>query len=179
MLIRVNETIILRPLSARDADTLFLLVEQSREHVQKWLPWLKHIQSSSDALFFITNEEELARKQKSMILGIFMASSCIGVIGFHQLDFQNKIGSLGYFLEKQYEGKGIMTQSATALISYAFFELKLNRIELRIATENAASNKLAKRLGFIKEGILRQVEWLETKYVDHVVYGLLKEEWEE
>ena len=53
----------------------------------------------------------------------------------------------------------------------------LNKIEISIAEENFRSRALPKKYGFKEEGIIRDAEWLNDKYVNHVLYGLLKSEW--
>ena len=68
-----------------------------------------------------------------------------------------------------------MTSACEAVIDYCFSELKLKRIEIRVATENHKSQAIPERLGFQKEGCLKSAEWLYDKYVDHYVYGLIKE----
>ena len=52
--------------------------------------------------------------------------------------------------------------------------MKLNKIEIRVATENVKSRALPERFGFKEEGVIRDAEWLYDRYVDHVVYGLLR-----
>ena len=71
-----------------------------------------------------------------------------------------------------------MTRVASALTAYAFNHLKLNKVEIRAAEENKKSRGIPERLGFVKEGRIRQAEWLYDHYVDHVVYGILAEEWD-
>ena len=71
-----------------------------------------------------------------------------------------------------------MSRALKAVIDYGFKELGLNRIEVCVATENEKSRALPERFGFTEEGILRQAEWLYDHYVDHIVYRLLREEWE-
>ena len=66
----------------------------------------------------------------------------------------------------------MMTDACRALIDTLFSEYDLNRIEIRAAVQNVKSQAIPERLGFTKEGCLRQCEWL------HFVYGLLKEEYE-
>lgn len=70
-----------------------------------------------------------------------------------------------------------MTSVSKALTDYAFTELKLNKVEIRAAAENQKSRSIPERLGYKEEGTIRQAEWLYDHYVDHVVYGMLAEEW--
>jgi ribosomal-protein-serine acetyltransferase len=71
-----------------------------------------------------------------------------------------------------------MTKACRTLITYAFTELALNKVEIHGATENIRSCAIPKRLGFTQEGILRDAEWLYDHYVDTVIYGLLAREWQ-
>lgn len=73
--------------------------------------------------------------------------------------------------------RGLCPRSFQAVIDYGFKELGLNRIEVCVTTENEKSRAIPERFGFKEEGTLRQAEWLYDHYVDHIVYGLLKEEW--
>ena len=70
-----------------------------------------------------------------------------------------------------------MTKALERYIEYAFNNIGLNKIEIQVATENFKSKALPKKLGFKEEGTIRDAEWLNDKYVDHIIYGLLKSEW--
>ncbi len=70
-----------------------------------------------------------------------------------------------------------MVGACRALVDYLFFELKLHRIEIRCATGNAKSCAVPKRLGFSKEGVLRQAQAFDGHFLDIEVYGLLAEDW--
>ena len=83
---------------------------------------------------------------------------------------------MGYWLDKEAQGTGLMTRSCSALLEHAFAELDLNRVEIRCAVDNARSRAIPERLGFRLEGQLRQAEWLYDRFVDHAVYGLLARE---
>lgn len=174
---QVDNEIKLRMLSARDADSLFEITMQSKEYLKEWLPWLDDIRSPSDSMAFIKNSFLIYNNRQGITAGIFLNEQLVGVISFNKLDFNNKIGYIGYWLAKHHQGKGIMTKSVAALVSYGFEELSLNRIDIRAASGNWPSRAIAERLGFRKEGCLRQAEWLYNRHVDHVIYGLLKEEW--
>ena len=83
---------------------------------------------------------------------------------------------VGYWLAQEYNGKGIMTQSVRDLIRLGFDDYSLGRVEIRCAVENRKSRAIPERLGFKQEGTIRRAENLYGKYVDHVVYGLLRQE---
>ncbi len=72
-----------------------------------------------------------------------------------------------------------MTRACRALVGHAFTELNLNRVEIRCASDNARSCAIPERLSFRREGLLREAEWLYDRFVDHVVYGLIRSEWNE
>lgn len=59
-----------------------------------------------------------------------------------------------------------------------FEQYKLHKIEIHCAVENDKSQAIPKRLGFQQEGVIRSAEWLYDRYVDHQIYGMLKEEWQ-
>jgi ribosomal-protein-serine acetyltransferase len=84
---------------------------------------------------------------------------------------------LGYWLGEEYQGKGLVTAACRALVEHAFGELGLNRVVISCATENEKSCAIPERLGFRREGIERQAEWLYDHFVDHVTYSALASEW--
>ncbi|MNY76832.1 putative ribosomal N-acetyltransferase YdaF [compost metagenome] len=70
-----------------------------------------------------------------------------------------------------------MTRCCTALINYGFSELGLQRIEIKAATTNTKSQAIPRRLGFKEEGILRQAELVGGKFLDLVLFAMLRDEW--
>lgn len=166
----------LRLLEVRHAPELFKLTNQSRQHLREWLPWVDIINSSADSGKFIDVALEQFRQNNGFQSGIWYEGELAGVIGLHQISWTNKSTTFGYWLGEQFLGKGLMTAACRALITYCFDELDLNRVEIRIATENRKSQAIPERLGFTYEGRLRQVEWIHDRFVDHSVYSLLKEE---
>jgi len=100
-----------------------------------------------------------------------------GVVGYPRIDWLNRSTSIGYWIGEKYQGLGLVTKSCSRVLDYSFGRMGLNRIEIRCATENLKSQAIPERLGFKKEGLIRQAEWLYDHYVDHVVYGMLESEW--
>ena len=72
-----------------------------------------------------------------------------------------------------------MTVAVKALVRQGFEELELNRIQALVATGNLSSQAVCDRLGFKKEGVLRQAEWLYDHYVDVTMNSLLSSEWKQ
>lgn len=162
-----------------DAEEFFNLIICSKEYLKKWLGWLDNIKEVNDTVGTIKSRlgeiEETGGYPKSVL--ILYEGKIAGTIGFNQLNKTSRIGVIGYWLGEKFQGKGIMTKAFKAFINYGFKELRLNRIEVRVAVENKKSRALPERLGFTEEGRVRQAEWLYDHYVDHIIYGLLAEEW--
>ncbi|MBD64995.1 MAG: RimJ/RimL family protein N-acetyltransferase [Halobacteriovoraceae bacterium] len=175
----VNNEITLHPVSMDMAQEIFKAVDSDRDHLRKWLPWVDITRTVNDTKAFCEMCSEQLKAGKGYQFCISYKGKVVGGLGQHDIDEKNKKTSLGYWLHSDYTGKGIMTQSCEAFIRYIFEVQKLNRIELRAATENIPSKKIAQRLGFKPEGISRQAEWIGDRVLDHQIYALLKSEWDE
>ncbi|MBO0993896.1 GNAT family N-acetyltransferase [Bacillus sp. SD088] len=169
----VDEELYLRMVEEEDAEELFRLTDQSREYLREWLPWIDRIKSKEDSIAFIQSSQQGFAEFTSMTLGILYRGKLIGVSGFNEMDPENKAASIGYWLCKDFQGKGIMNRVVRSLMDYAFHILEFNRIEIRVAAGNKRSQAIPEKLGFKKEGILREAEWLYDHYVDHIIYSFL------
>ena len=167
----------LRLVEESDAKELFALVDRERTHLREWLPWLDTNATLADTRAFIDHSKEQHFHNRGFQAGIWYDSALAGIIGYHPIDWQNRMAMIGYWVGKQYEGKGIVTEACRTLVGYAFDELALNRIEIRCATGNVKSCAIPARLGFIKEGIIADGEWLYDYFVDLNVYRMLAREW--
>lgn len=174
--LRVSDMILLKQLGASDGSKLFALVDKNRQRLREYLPWLDKNTTQEDSVYFINDCQEIFDKNGAVNFGIFFEEKLVGLTGYHPLDNANKIGSIGYWIDSDHSGQGIMTKATQAVIDFGFKDLKLNRIEIRCAVHNVPSNAVAKKLKFKFEGTLRQVENLYGKYVDHNVYSFLSNE---
>jgi ribosomal-protein-serine acetyltransferase len=170
---RVNDRIELRSLQLTDAEELFALTEANRDYLRTWLPWLDATNSVADTKKFIEYILASLANNRGLTATIFYEGSMIGLVGYNQIDRHNRIGYIGYWLAKDYQGKGIMTKSCRAIIDYGFTALDLNRLVITCATENKSSRAIPHRLGFIHEGTIRDAEWLYDRFVNHEIYALL------
>lgn len=173
----VDKDIYLKLLNVEHTEDLFELIDKNRKSLRKWLPWVDTTRGVEDTRKFIYSSIGQYSRNDGFHAGIWYKDILVGVIGLHMIDHNNRYTSIGYWLDEEFQGKGIMTKACDALIRYIFNELKLNRVEIRCAEENIKSKAIPERLGFVKEGILRETEFLYDHYVNHVVYGLLRDEW--
>lgn len=170
----VNNDIRLGLLEVRHAEELFALTDQSRESLEKWLPWVAFTRTVQDSKNFIEGTLKQFSDNNGFQVGIWYKDELAGVIGLHGINWTNKSTSIGYWLGSSFEGKGLMTKACQAVIQYCFEEYGLHRIEIRAATGNHKSIAIPERLDFTKEGCIREAELLQNGFVDHYVFGLLK-----
>ncbi len=100
----------------------------------------------------------------------------IGTIGFNNFKKEHR-ANIGYDLQYKYWNKGYMTESLNAVIEFGFNVLKVNRIEAEVMPGNIGSERVLEKLGFAKEGILRQWMYWNGNHHDMSMYSLLKKEW--
>ena len=98
----------------------------------------------------------------------------VGLFAFHE---QNRLAEIGYALAREHWGRGYMHEALTAAIDYAFGPLALRRIEADTHPRNAASVRTLERLGFAREGLLRERWQVGDEISDSLVWGLLARDW--
>ena len=167
----------LRLLEHHHAKELFSLIDNNRAYLRQWLPEWDVQKSLEDCKGVIKSSLEQLAANRGFTLGIWWEGRLAGMIGVGHIDWENRSTMIGYWLGEEYQGKGLVTGACHAVIDYLFSELKLWRVEIRCATTNPKSCNIPKRLGFSKEGLLRQAQAFDGRYLDIEVYGLLAEEW--
>ena len=173
----VSDQCVLELLDLSDADELFHLTELNRSYLREWLPWVDNVKRLEDTRAFI----RAARSQVSQNNGAQFSIRCngriVGIVGHHQIDWRNRLTSLGYWLGESDQGQGLVTAAIRVLVDQAFALARINRVEIRCAVGNYKSRAVPQRLRFLEEGVLRDAEWLYDHYVDHVVYSMLARDW--
>jgi ribosomal-protein-serine acetyltransferase len=170
----IDDEIYLMLIRERDAEELFNLVDSSREYLREWLPWVDGTKDVDTSREFISAAKKQFAEGKGFQAGIWYKEKLVGIIGFHGISMNNRNSSIGYWLHNDYQGNGIMTRACEAAVNYGFGELQLNRIEIRCAEGNYKSRAIPERLGFVREGIAREAEWLYDHFVNHIVYSKLE-----
>lgn len=119
------------------------------------------------------------KENKGVRWGIVKKGSkeLIGTCGYYDWNKTVHRAEIGYDLDPVYWGRGIMTEALGATLEYGFEKMELNRIQAIIDSKNVRSIRLVQRLGFKKEGILRQNSYFNGQFIDDIVFSLLKKEW--
>jgi ribosomal-protein-serine acetyltransferase len=174
--LKVNDEIILNILKISDSQTIFEAIDQNRDHLRKWLPFVDMTRSENETRSFIKSIiDDVERRQE--VFTIWHNNEFSGLIGLKDFDYLNRKVEIGYWLIEKMTGKGLITLSVEKLITFIFENLDLNRVQIKCGVGNHKSSSIPKRLGFLFEGIERQGERLHFKYIDLEIYSLLKSDW--
>lgn len=174
--INCSQDLSLKLLTLSDAPKVRQLVDENREYLREWLPWVDSDHKLSDTEGFIQANLNAWENKTALTMGVWYKEDLVGLISFHEIVLLHRYCSIGYWLAESFQGKGIMTEACKAMINYAFEKLDLYKVEIKVATENHKSRKIPESLGFQQEGIRRQIEWVNRSFKDHAWYGLLKSE---
>ena len=173
-----GERIYLRPPKRRDALRWQKLRLYSKDFLVPWEPsWDSFSCSRRAYMRFLKNSNYLANMDRAYSFLIFNSTDKDLLGGVNVGNVRRGVAqsaNIGYWIGKKYSRKGYMYEALRVLIPSLFVDLRLNRVEATILEENIASQKLLKKLGFKKEGKLRNYLKINGSWRDHVIYGLLQ-----
>ncbi|MER2063452.1 MAG: GNAT family protein [Alkalibacterium sp.] len=174
---QIDDEIALKLKEYQDTADVFDLIDRSREQLRKWMTWVDEVQSADDVEKVTRRQLLQFVKKEAMHFLILYKGEVAGTISLKEIDWSIRSAEIGYWLGSEYTGKGIMTRAVEAMLTYAFEELKLHKVEIWAAEENKKSRRIPDRLGFEKEGVRRDDELIDGTYVTMVIYGILEDEW--
>ena len=158
-----------------DARELFVTVDENREYLREWLPWLDDVNSVDDELAMIRRIRD--DKNFNWIYLIRKNGELVGVVSLNWVDWDNRSFGLGYWVSESSSGRGIITKSCRRVIEHCFVDLKLHRSVIEVAADNHPSRAVAERLGLRLEGISKDREWLYDRFTDSVMFAITEPEW--
>ena len=152
-----GERVLVRPHRESDAEEHYAAVEESREYLLPWLPWVTQYASVDDSREFINYCIAHWYRRDDFIVGVWDAHTgrFLGGSGLHPRDLDVPSYEIGYWLRQSAEGHGYMTESVKLLADYAFTSLGANSVFIRCDARNARSAAIPRRLGFPQEAHLR------------------------
>jgi [ribosomal protein S5]-alanine N-acetyltransferase len=172
-----TKRLVLRKITKEDAKSI--LTYLSDEEVMKYYG-LEPFKSINDALDEISWYQSIQSNQTGIRWGITLKEHgvVIGSCGFHNFVSQHFRTEIGFELSKEYWGKGIAVEAIEAIISCGFENMSFQRIEALIEPPNLSSQRLVEKMGFIREGLLRNYEFTCGKFDDLFMYSLLKQDYD-
>ena len=168
--------LLLRPLQLTDAPALHLIFADPR--VTRY--WSTPAWDSIDsALKMINKDLQAMATGEHLRLGLQRIddNALIGMCTLFAFSMQSRRAEIGYALAAEAWGRAYMDEALRALLRYGFDELGLNRIEADIDPRNEASARSLERLGFKKEGLLRERWIVGDEISDTALYGLVQRDW--
>lgn len=158
----LTDRLILRPIKAGDGKLIFNAVEESRDNLERWLPWPKNVKAWEDSEKFARESYANFILRKSFNLGIFKGEEFIGVCGFNYFLWDIPSAEIGYWCKLSAQKQGYMQEAVGALSLYGFEKIGLKRIVITCLDENYASAAVAEKLGFDLEvralGLMKDIQ---------------------
>ena len=172
----LTERLRMRPLHGGDAEALFAIFSDPR--VMRY--WSTEAWTSFEqAHAMIALDEAGMASGEHLRLGLVRNgdAALLGTCSMFRIDRACRRAEIGYALASTAWGQGYMHEGLRRLVDYGFHELGLNRIEADIDPRNGSSARSLERLGFVREGLLRE-RWIVGQEVsDSALYGLLRRDW--
>jgi RimJ/RimL family protein N-acetyltransferase len=126
-----------------------------------------------------SNPTQAAADAVVLLFGPLGTETPIGSTGFHSLNWIVRRAEWGILIgETEHWNQGYGREVARRMLQYAFQELNLNRVELRVNSANAAGIKAYEAAGFRREGVLRQAAWVDGRHEDILIMSVLRQEWQ-
>lgn len=156
----------------REGDVNDVLEASKDPEMLRWMIWAT--QPPEQAREFCTRIAHEAPEQK-ICFAVEVDGRCSGSVALQRADWSTDKCEIGYWIAPWARGHGYASEAVRMSVTYGFGR-GLRRVELLAATGNTASQKVAERTGFVREGVLRQALVLPDGRADAVVYGLLEGE---
>lgn len=139
----ITNELTLASLQIDDADTLFSLIQKNKAHLGEWLPWVHHCKSIEAVKTFIQSTQTTYNEQKGLEAGIQLNEQLIGVF---RLTFDQQVGNIGYWIDKDAQGQGIVT----TIVKYMTdtFAPKVDGFEIFCPVGHVRSERVAINAGF-------------------------------
>jgi [ribosomal protein S5]-alanine N-acetyltransferase len=176
--------ITLRTLNEGDYPGWFDVRSRNHDWLLKWEPRSAHSQHLAEDERSFASRCSIRERERQLgtgyAFGIFVDHRFVGEITLSSIQ-RGPLQSafIGYWIDRDVAGQGLMPEAVVTLLQYAFESQKLHRIEINIIPRNAASRRVVEKLGLRSEGIAERYLEIDGAWEDHVRYAITAEEWAE
>lgn len=171
-----SSRLLLRWISEEEVDALYAIF--SNPEVMRY--WSTRALGDRNAASELLKEIHEGFRNRSLLkwgIARRLDDTLVGTTTLYNLDFNNRRAEMGYALGRAHWGNGYMQEALKSLLTYAFEVLDLHRIEADVDPRNVASIRTLERLGFQREGYLRERWQVDGEIQDALFYGLLRPDW--
>ena len=175
-----GDRVTLQRFTRRDSGTIDEAIRESLPDLNQWLPWARLDYTASDTTAFIRESIQAWKEDRAWDYSIRIHDEPrrhVGNISFWTVSKLGKIAEIGYWVRSEETSKGICTEAVGLLLEEVFNSMGYHKIVLRIAVGNDASDRVAEKLGFTREGVLREELLIRGNWVDHSLWSLLDREY--
>ena len=170
-----TERTFLTPIDPGDGPELWTVVDESRWHLERWLPWVPFNNTPEASQRYADACAADWDAGRAVRFGVRdrMSLALVGIVGLDSCVHLHRATELGYWLSVSATGRGLMTEAAAAAVRFGLERMGVHRIRCAAATDNHASLRVISRLAFRFEGVARHAEYVAGRWVDHAVFSRL------
>lgn len=178
-----GDRIYLRPPLPRDWRDWADLREESREFLTPWEPtWPADALGRPAFVRRIRRQASEWRDDEAYSFLVFTRAEdrLVGGIGLSNVRRGvAQMATMGYWVGHPFARQGFTSEAAVVMLGFAFGQLGLHRVEAACLPTNAASRGLLEKVGFQREGYARGYLRIDGRWADHILYGMLRDDWRE
>ncbi|WP_044642394.1 GNAT family N-acetyltransferase [Risungbinella massiliensis] len=174
-----TERLIIRQPLPGDGEVVYVAMMESLDQLQRWMPWAKKAPTLEDTEANVRQAYVQFLERTDLRFHLFHhdTKEFIGSSGLHRIDWKVRKYEIGYWCRSTFARQGYITEAVKGLTVFAFQFLEANRVEIRCDEQNLASRKVAERVGFQMEGILRNHDLsVDQKLRNTCVYSMISED---
>ena len=173
--------IIIRPCRLEDAAVICEGVQDTMHEMLKWAPWCHPDYSMSDCTSWLSSRPQMWSEGIEYDFVIFDTkdSTFLGGCAIDQINRKHNFANLGYWVRSSQTGKGIATAAVRLISRLGFETLGFTRLEIVVAVQNKASQRVAEKVGTVREGVHRNRHVVRDKIYDSVMFSLIPQDLQE
>ncbi|MGX6597148.1 50S ribosomal protein L7/L12-serine acetyltransferase [Klebsiella quasivariicola] len=169
--IPVTEALKLIAIDEQYISELHQLVVKNQRWLTQSLSWPAEVRSEEETRRHVQGNVMLHQRDYAKMFLLFLDHRLVGVLAFNQIEPQNKTAYIGYWIDEEHQGQGLLSRALQAFIHHYARAGLVRRFVIKCRVANTRSNQVALRNGFVLEGCLRQAEYLNGSYDDQNIYA--------
>lgn len=170
--ITVNDQIVLKIRNEQDAARTYEIIKDNDEEFSRWFSWVASFLEKGISSENILRQRNEFFNHEGATYGIYVDHILVGMCKYHNYSIKDRRLEIAYWIDTNFQGKGITTLCVKSLIDQAR-RAHFHRVELICAEGNKPSSRIAEKLGFNHEGLMKDVLLLNGKFVNMDLFALI------